>query len=125
MSSEITLHSEFQVDSRSENPFSVMTDFFISTGWIKLGNQVQPSQAKVDVLDPKNVGIHDITDVEYLHRKFIATLRVPPAHLGFEKDVNAKATLTLQDTQFVRFLRSIQQQVGQGLEQIFKISLCF
>lgn len=111
------------VDSRAENPFSVMTDFFISTGWMKIGTQVQPSQAKVDVLDPKNVGIHEITDVEYLHRKFIATLRVPPAHLGFEKDVNAKATLTLQDTQFVRFLRSIQQQVGQGLEQIYDLAL--
>lgn len=111
------------VDGRAENPFSVMTDFFISTGWIKIGSQVQPSQAKVDVLDPKNVGIHEITDVEYLHRKFIATLRVPPAHLGFEKDVNAKATLTLQDTQFIRFLRSVQQQVGQALEQYFDLVL--
>lgn len=111
------------VNGRSENPFSVMTDFFISTGWIKIGNQVQPSKSSVDVLDPKNVGIHEITDVEYLHRKYIATLRVPPAHLGFEKDVNAKATLTLQDTQFVRFLRNVQQQVGQGLEQIFNLVL--
>jgi len=111
------------VDGRRDSPFSVMTDFFISTGWIKIGTQVQPSKAQVDVLDPKNVGIHEITDVEYLHRKFIATLRVPPAHLGFEKDVNAKATLTLQDTQFIRFIRSVQQQLGQGLEQFFNIVL--
>jgi hypothetical protein len=111
------------VDGRRDSPFSVMTDFFISTGWIKIGSQVQPSKASVDVLDPKNVGIHEITDVEYLHRKFIATLRVPPAHLGFEKDINAKATLTLQDTQFIRFIRSVQQQLGQGLEQFFDILL--
>jgi len=111
------------VDGRRDSPFSVMTDFFISTGWIKLGSQVQPSKSQVDVLDPKNVGIHEITDVEYLHRKFIATLRVPPAHLGFEKDINAKATLTLQDTQFIRFLRSVQQLLGQGLEQFIDLVL--
>lgn len=111
------------VDGRRDSPFSVMTDFFISTGWIKIGSQVQPSKSSVDVLDPKNVGIHEITDVEYLHRKFIAALRVPPAHLGFEKDINAKATLTLQDTQFIRFLRSVQQLEGQGLEQFIDIVL--
>lgn len=111
------------VDGRRENPFSVMTDFFVSAGWIKLGQQVQPMQTKVDIIDPKNVGIHDITDIEYLHRKFTATLRVPRAHLGFEKDVNAKATLTIQDVQYVRFLRDIQQTVGHGLEQLFDTAL--
>ena len=100
-----------------------MTDFFVSAGWIKLGQQVQPMQTKVDIIDPKNVGIHDITDIEYLHRKFTATLRVPRAHLGFEKDVNSKSTLTIQDVQYVRFLRDIQQIVGHGLKQLFDIAL--
>jgi hypothetical protein len=111
------------VDGRRENPFSVMTDFFLTTGWIKIGSQVQPRQTGIDVIDPKNAGIHDITDVLHLHRKFLAALRVPPAHLGFEKDVNAKATLTIQDVQYVRMLRSIQQLVGIGLEQLFDTAL--
>jgi hypothetical protein len=111
------------VDGRRENPFSVMTDFFLTTGWIKIGTQVQPRKTSIDIIDPKNVGIHDITDVEYLHRKFLAALRVPPAHMGFEKDVNAKATLTIQDVQYVRMLRNIQQLVGHGLEQVFDTAL--
>jgi capsid assembly protein Gp20 len=112
------------VDGSRENPFSVMTDFFITTGWIKLGqNMAQARQTKIDIIDPKNAGIHDITDVEYLHRKFLAALRVPPAHLGFEKDVNSKSTLTIQDVQYVRMLRTFQQEVGKGLEQLFDCAL--
>jgi hypothetical protein len=111
------------VDGSRENPFSVMTDFFLTTGYIKIGQNVSPRQTKIDIIDPKNVGIHDITDVEYLQRKFTAALRVPRAHLGFEKDVNSKSTLTIQDVQYVRMLRNIQQEVGKGLEQIFDTAL--
>ncbi len=92
---QMAVMQRMHVDGRRENPFSVMTDFFVSSGWIKLGQQIQPMQTKVDVIDPKNVGIHDITDIEYLHRKFTAALRVPRAHLGFEKDINSKSTLCL------------------------------
>lgn len=111
------------VDGSRENPFSVMTDFFVTTGWIKMGNNVSPRQTKIDIIDPKNVGVHDITDVEYLQRKYTAALRVPRAHLGFEKDVNSKSTLTIQDVQYVRMLRSIQQEIGKGLEQVFDTAL--
>jgi hypothetical protein len=120
---QFSVMQRMHVDGRRENPFSVMTDFFVSSGWIKMGQQVQPMQTKVDIIDPKNVGIHDITDIEYLHRKFTAALRVPRAHLGFEKDVNSKSTLTIQDVQYVRFLRDIQQVVGHGLEQLFDTAL--
>lgn len=120
---QFSVMQRMHVDGRRENPFSVMTDFFVSSGWIKLGQQVQPMQTKVDIIDPKNVGIHDITDIEYLHRKFTACLRVPRAHLGFEKDVNSKSTLTIQDVQYVRFLRDVQQVVGHGLEQLFDTAL--
>lgn len=120
---QFSVMQRMHVDGRRENPFSVMTDFFVSSGWIKLGQQVQPMQTKVDIIDPKNVGIHDITDIEYLHRKFTACLRVPRAHLGFEKDVNSKSTLTIQDVQYVRLLRDIQQIVGQSLKQLFDIAL--
>lgn len=111
------------VDGRRENPFSVMTDFFVSTGYVKVNNQAHPSLGKIDVIDPRNEGIHDITDIKYLHRKLLSTLRVPPAHMGFEEDINAKATLTQQDAQYVRWLREVQQIVGHGLEQLFDTAL--
>jgi hypothetical protein len=75
------------------------------------------------VIDPKNEGLAQIGDVEHFHRKMLATLRVPPAYLTFEKDVNAKSTVTMQDVQFVRVLRRTQQCMGQALKQIYDTAL--
>lgn len=111
------------VDGRRESQFSVMSDIYLSSGNIRMGTQVAQEQTKVDILDPKNEGLQNTQDMEYFHRKMLSTVRVPPAHMGFEKDVNAKATLTLQDIQYVRFLRRIQQTMGSGLEQMVDTQL--
>jgi hypothetical protein len=111
------------VDGRRESQFSVMSDIYLSAGNIKMGTQVVQEQTKVDILDPKNEGLQNIGDMEFFHRKMLSTVRVPPAHMGFEKDINAKATLTLQDVQYVRFLRRIQSTMGQGLEQLIDTQL--
>lgn len=115
------------LDGRRESPATVMTDFFITKPWVKLPGTQQPVQANntVDVIDPQNEGLHQIADIEYSHRKLLATLRVPPAHLGFEKDVNAKATLSQQDVQYVRWLRSVQQEIGEALRQVYDLALVF
>ena len=49
-----------------------------------------------------------VTDIEYLHNKLFSGIKVPKAYLGFERDVNAKATLTEQGVQFARTVRRIQ-----------------
>jgi len=111
------------VDGRRESNFSVMSDIYLSAGNSRMGTQVVQEQTKVEILDPKNEGLQNISDMEFFHRKMLSTVRVPPAHMGFEKDINAKATLTLQDVQYVRFLRRIQQTMGQGLEQLIDTQL--
>jgi hypothetical protein len=112
-----------RIDRKGEAPMSVMTDFFMNNSYVRVNGQAMENRSRIDVLDPKNEGLHNIDDVEYHHRKLISTLRVPPAHMGFERDLNAKATLTQQDVQYVRWLRSIQQLVGQALEQIYDTAL--
>jgi hypothetical protein len=111
------------LDGRREQQFYVLSDLYISSANMKIGNQVVPSTNKVDILDPKNEGLQNISDMEYFQKKMISTVRVPPAHMGYEKDVNAKATLTLQDVQYVRFLRRIQQTIGHSIEQIIDTQL--
>lgn len=110
------------VDMRRENPFSVLTDFYISTGYVRVGGQPMPSQTKVDTIDPKNEGIHDITDIKFFHRELLSGLRVPAAHMNFEEDSQA-GLLTQQDVQYVRFLKSIQQDMSTALEPVFRLAL--
>lgn len=112
-----------RIDKRGEAPISVMTDFFMNNSYVRVNGQVMENRSKIETIDPKNEGLHNIDDVEHHHRKFLATLRVPPAHIGFERDLNAKATLTQQDVQYVRWLRSIQQTIGQSLEQVYDTAL--
>jgi hypothetical protein len=111
-------------DSHRDAPFSVMNDIFVSSSWLKLAaGEVKEDRTHVQPIDPKNEGMTQIADVEYIANKLLSTLRVPKAHMGFERDVNAKATLTTQDIQYVRFLRRVQQQLGQCLTQIFDTQL--
>jgi hypothetical protein len=111
-------------DTHRDAPFSVMSDIYVSDSWLKLAaGEVKESRTRVVPIDPKNEGMTQIADVEYMENKLLSTLRVPKAHMGFERDVNAKATLTTQDIQYVRFLRRVQQQLGQCLTQIFDTQL--
>ena len=83
----------------SYNPLSMEEDIFIGT---KPG-----SPADVKVLEgSSNLGV--IADIEYLHNKLFSGIKVPKAYLGFERDINAKATLTEQGVQFARTVRRIQ-----------------
>lgn len=56
-------------------------------------------------------------DVEYFQNKIFAAVKVPKAILGFERDVNAKATLTSQDVNFARQLRRTQQVCASGVRE--------
>ena len=110
-----------QIDGKRENPFSVLTDFFLSVESYRMAGQVVESKTRIDVIDPKNDGLVQIDDILYLHRKFLATLRIPPSYLGFEKD--ATSGVSMQDIEFVRFLRRVQQSMGHDYRKIFDLAL--
>ena len=66
-----------------------MEDIFIST----------KNSSPADVKCWKEAVTWELYRHQYLHNKLFSRLKIT-AYLGFEQDVNAKATLTEQDVQF-------------------------
>ncbi len=92
----------------AQNPLSAEEDLFLGVR--------KDSKADVDAIQgATNLG--NIRDVEYFQNKLFAGL-CPKAYLGFEKDVNAKATLTEQDIQFARRVSRIRKGLRAGLMQL-------
>lgn len=117
------INNKQRVDGAREQPFSVFTDFFMSDGYVRVGGQAMVSRSRIDVIDPKNEGLHQIEDVKHQHRKFISTVRVPASYMNFEENPGGKMQITQQDVQYVRWLRYIQQCGGRILSQIYDVGL--
>jgi hypothetical protein len=113
-----------KIDGRRENPYSIMTDFYVSSGYVRVGAEVRPTTTKVDVIDPKNEGIQHIQDIEYFHRKLLITLMVPPSHMGFGSEQSGNGVVGAQDVQYVRWLKSyVQAELSCMLKQLFDMQL--
>ena len=59
-----------------------------------------------------------VDDIEYLRNKMLAALKIPKAFLGYEDEVNAKATLAAEDVRFARTIERIQRIVVSELTKI-------
>ena len=64
-----------------------------------------------------------IEDIDYLKNKLFAALKIPKAYLGYEEDVNGKATLAAEDVRFARTIERIQRTVISELSKIAVIHL--
>ena len=64
-----------------------------------------------------------IQDVEYLRGKLFAALKIPKAFLGYEEDVEGKATLAAQDIRFARTIERLQRIVLSELNKIALVHL--
>jgi len=67
--------------------------------------------------------IPDITDIKFLMSKLAGTLRIPPAYLGMEGDVNAKATLIQESVRFARVIRALRKPLITGYTRMCEIHL--
>jgi len=113
------------IDGRREQPYWILSDVYMGVPKVKDSEgKFTENASTVSLLEPSGSTVFNIDDIKtYFHRKLLCCLRIPPAHLGWEEQVNAKATVSQQDVQYVRFLRRIQQQIGQALEQVFDTAL--
>lgn len=93
------------------NMQNVLEDFYIPVR----GND---SSTKIDTT--KGLEFDGIVDVEYLRGKLFAALKVPKAFMGYEADIQGKATLSSQDIRFARTIDRIQRIV---LSELYKIAL--
>ncbi len=62
-------------------------------------------------------------DIEYLKGKLFAALKIPKAYLGYEENVNGKATLAAEDVRFARTIERIQRTIISELSRIGVIHL--
>jgi len=63
----------------------------------------------------------DIKDIEHFHNKLFAATKVPKAFLGYERDVNAKATLVQQNIAFTRAIKRQRFALARGLKKIYRV----
>lgn len=91
------------------NPISVDEDFFIP--------RRNDKTSSIDTL-PGASNLDQIADIEYLQQKLFTALKIPKAFLSYESDVNAKATLSGQDSRFSRTINRIQQSIIAELTKI-------
>jgi len=96
------------------NMQNMLEDFYIPTR----GND---SATKIDTLG--GLQYDGIQDVEYLRDKLFAALKVPKAFLGYEKDLQGKATLAAEDIRFARTIERIQRIMVSELNNIALIHL--
>ncbi len=61
-----------------------------------------------------------IDDIEYLHKKLISALGLPPSYFGFDDGSSGVATvLTIQDNRVQKTITRIQKDINRGLQHLF------
>ena len=64
-----------------------------------------------------------IADVEYLRDKLFAALKVPKAFLGYDENIDGKATLAAEDIRFARTIERLQRIIISELTKIGLVHL--
>jgi hypothetical protein len=64
-----------------------------------------------------------IEDIDYLKGKLFSALKIPKAYLGYEENINGKATLAAEDVRFARTIERIQKTLVSELTKIAVIHL--
>jgi hypothetical protein len=64
-----------------------------------------------------------IDDIDYLKNKLFAALKIPRTYLGYEENINGKATLAAEDVRFARTIERIQRTVVSELSKIAIVHL--
>jgi hypothetical protein len=96
------------------NMQNMLEDFYIPVR----GND---SATKIDTTPGLNYD--GIQDVEYLRDKLFAALKVPKAFMGYDENVEGKATLAAQDIRFARTIDRVQRIILSELQKIALVHL--
>ena len=96
------------------NMQNMLEDFYIPVR----GND---SATKIDTTP--GLSYDGIQDVEYLRDKLFAALKIPKVFLGYDENVEGKATLAAEDIRFARTIDRIQRIVLSELNKIALVHL--
>ena len=96
------------------NMQNMMEDFYIP---------VRGNDQTTKIETTPGLSYDGIQDVEYLREKLFAALKVPKAFLGYEKDLEGKATLAAEDIRFARTIERLQRIMVSELNKIALVHL--
>jgi len=102
---------------------SVVKDIFIGRAYHEIGGRAQEGLANVKVLDTSSTGFSNLGAIKYYRGKVVMSMRVPPAYLGLEEDINSKATLEQQDRRFARTIQAIQTLLSSAIKHTIDLQL--
>jgi len=64
-----------------------------------------------------------LDDIQYLQKKLLAFLKIPPSYLGYESESEGKGTLAAIDVNFSKIIERVQKVVISELEKIGQLHL--
>jgi len=96
------------------NMMNITEDFYLP---------VRGKDAGTDIETMQGLQFNAIEDIEYLRQKLMAAFKVPKSFIGYEEDINGKATLAAQDVRFARTIERIQRIMISELTKIAIIHL--
>jgi hypothetical protein len=95
------------------NPLTPMEDIFLPM-------RGEENQTRVESLSGA-ANSNEIFDLEFFRDEFFGAARVPKAYMGFEGDINAKATLLQQDVRFARTIKRLRKTQLYGMRQLLDL----
>jgi hypothetical protein len=96
------------------NMMNITEDFYLPVRGKDSGTEIETMQG---------LQFNAIEDIEYLRKKLLAAFKVPKSFIGYEEDINGKATLAAQDVRFARTIERIQRIMVSELTKIAIIHL--
>lgn len=96
------------------NMMNITEDFYLPVRGKDSGTEIETMQG---------LQFNAIEDIEYLRKKLMAAFKVPKSFMGYEEDINGKATLAAQDVRFTRTIERIQRIIISELTKIAIIHL--
>jgi len=96
------------------NMQNMMEDFYIP---------VRGNDTTTKIETTKGLDYDGIQDVEYLRDKLFAALKVPKAFLGYDENIEGKATLAAEDIRFARTIERLQRIMVSELNKIALVHL--
>lgn len=96
------------------NMMNALEDYYIP---------VRGGDATTRIDTAKGLEYNAIEDVNYLRDKLLASLKIPKAFFGYEKDLSGKSTLAAEDIRFGRTIQRLQSIVVSELTRIALIHL--
>jgi hypothetical protein len=96
------------------NMMNITEDFYLPVRGRDSGTEIETMQG---------LQFNAIEDIEYLRKKLLAAFKVPKSFIGYEEDINGKATLAAQDVRFARTIERIQRIMVSELTKIAIIHL--